>query len=59
MLGNHFTATCLQEQWQVNKISESVQESETVPGNTGEGATAATLNTPETLLETLENKLEQ
>ena len=28
-------------------------------GNTGEGTTAATPNTPETLIETLENKLEQ
>ena len=58
-LGNHFTATCPQEQQQVNEISESVQETEMVPCNTGEGATAAAPNTPETLLETLENKLEQ
>ena len=36
-----------------------MQETEMVPGNVGEGATAAASNTPETLLETLENKLEQ
>ena len=30
-----------------------------MPGNTGEGATFTTPNMPETLLETLENKLEQ
>ena len=56
---NHITATCPQQQQQVNEISESVQETEMVTGNTGEGAAAATPNTPETLLETLENKLEQ
>ena len=58
-LGNHFTATFPQEQQQANEISESVQETEMVPGNTGEGTTAATSNMPKTLLETLGNKLEQ
>ena len=36
-----------------------MQETETVPGNMGKGATAAAPNTPETLLESLESELEQ